>query len=217
MTHGDVVVQDIGTGMNFGLKLLWAMRWMSYHFTFDFFLRLDDDYFLCLERLLGDLDCLLSQGEHHSPIFAGHRVCNLKRNVMYVDEAYLLFSSPIIDRILATSGLKCSAFGSHTAAAWVRIGGPGNLRGNVAVVHDPRLDHWGKWWKHVRTAKGARSEYSPLGEQSIGAHHIYPNDMTKIWIEKSRRTNVTDSTDYCQSFFRYEDEGKCLSLSHAAE
>ncbi|CAN0256995.1 unnamed protein product, partial [Scytosiphon promiscuus] len=48
-THGDLVVMDIDPGMNFALKLLWSMRWMSERFTFGFFLRLDDDYFLCLE------------------------------------------------------------------------------------------------------------------------------------------------------------------------
>lgn len=217
MTHGDVVVQDIEPGMNFGLKLLSAMRWMSYHFTFDFFLRLDDDYFLCLERLLRDLDCLLSQEEQHSPIFAGYRVCHQTRNVKYVDEAYLLFSSTIIDRLLATSDLKCSSKGSHTAAAWMRIGGPGNLNGDVAVVHDNRLDQYGRWWRRVSAANDTHSEYSPICEQGMGTHRIYPEAMKKIWIEESGRIYVTDSTDYCQSLFPYENDGVCTSLSHSPE
>ena len=45
-THGDIIAQDVGGGMNFGLKLPLAMKWMSERYYFVFFLRLDDDYFL---------------------------------------------------------------------------------------------------------------------------------------------------------------------------
>lgn len=215
LTYGDVVLQDIGTGMNFGLKLLWAMRWMSSHFSFDFFLRLDDDYFLCLERLLEDLDCLLLTRKQHPPIFAGSRVCS--ERATYVDEAYLLFSSSIVDHILNTAGLKCSEFGSYTAAAWMTVGGSGNPRGDVAIVHDYRLDHLGLWWRNPRKAEFFRADYSPMCERGLGVHRTYPGGMHNIWMEVSGRRNVTQSTSDCKSLFRYEDDGQCPSLSSAIE
>lgn len=88
--HGDIIIQQIGTGMNFGVRLLEAMRWMSHHYTFDFFLRLDDDYFLCLERMLNELSCLLESGAQQVPFCAGTINCSQVRQVPYIDEAYML-------------------------------------------------------------------------------------------------------------------------------
>ncbi|CAN0472199.1 unnamed protein product, partial [Laminaria digitata] len=55
-TYGDLVVLEIERGMNFAIKLLSAMKHVSSLYKFDFFLRLDDDYFLCLDRLLDELE-----------------------------------------------------------------------------------------------------------------------------------------------------------------
>lgn len=41
--HGDVLFLDTARGMNFAVELLSAMRMMSDCYTFDFFLRLDDE------------------------------------------------------------------------------------------------------------------------------------------------------------------------------
>lgn len=213
LTYGDLVLQDIDTGMNFGLKLLSAMRWMSSHFSFDFFLRLDDDYFLCLERLLEDLDCLLLTEKQHPPIVAGFRICS--ERATYVDEAYLLFSSLIVDRVLNTSDVMCSEFGSYTAAAWMTVGGSGNPTGDVLTVHDYRLDHLGLWWRNPRKAEYFRADYSPMCERGLGVHRTYPEGMHNIWMEVSGRRNVTQSTGDCKSSFRYEDDGQCPALSSA--
>ena len=67
--YGDLVVMEISQGMNFGLKLVSAMRWMYERYSFSFFLRLDDDYFLCLKHLLDELLEGLAQvfGVHQYP------------------------------------------------------------------------------------------------------------------------------------------------------
>lgn len=217
LTYGDVVLQDIGTGMNFGLKLLSAMKWMSDHYSFDFFLRLDDDYFLCLERLLEDLGCLILPEKQSIPIFTGYRICYQDRNATYMDEAYMLFSSSIIDRILAVSDLKCSRYGSFTAAAWMRVGGPGNPGGDVAVVNDYRLDHFGYWWRNAKRMEVTRAEYSPICKRVLGIHRAYPERMRNIWMEVSSRPNKTKSIVGCKSMFRYEEDGECPPLSNSAE
>lgn len=200
LRHGDITIQDIGTGMNFGVKLLEAMRWMSHHYSFDFFLRLDDDYFLCLERMLNELSCLLKSGAQQSPFYAGSRAC--AQPMPYIDEAYILVSSVIVDRILAAPDLNCTATGSLTSAAWVTIGGPGNPQGDVAWVRDRRLDYHGLWWKENHT--------SPVCEQKMGIHCTYPDQMKEYWGEISSKASVSQSTAAgCEDLFRYEDDGKC--------
>ncbi|CAN0173226.1 unnamed protein product [Scytosiphon promiscuus] len=169
-THGDIIIQDMSAGMNFGVKLLEAMKWMSSQYSFDFFLRLDDDYFLCLEHLLNELSCLLISGAQQSPIYSGTRGCG---TVPSMDEAYILLSSVIVDRILAASDLQCHALGTTTAGAWLRIGGPGNPEGDVAWVSDRRLNWMGGSWRRFKPNNRACEHY-------IGFHHTYSDEMNEL-------------------------------------
>ena len=209
--HGDIIAQDVEGGMNFGLKLLLAMRWMSERYSFDFLLRLDDDYFLCLERLLHEIDCMSSKGNQQSPIFAGFRLCGHRGTEMaYVDEAYILFSSVVVDRVLATSNLTCSGYGTFTASAWLRVGGPGNPRGDVAWVNDHRLDHRGSLWKDPEKGGVGRDQYNSVCIRGIGIHRAYPPRMHQLWTEVTGRNNTSelDSGD-CKSLSSYKDDGLC--------
>lgn len=213
LTHGDIVVQDIARGMNFGLKLLEAMKWMSHHYSFDFFLRLDDDYFLCLDRLLNELSCLI--GTQRPPIYAGSRVC---REPPFVDEAYILLSSVVVGRILAASDLKCHGFGSLTAAAWLRLGGPGNPQGDVAMINDPRLEFHGYRWKRPKMYAERRRMTGGECEENLGIHRTYPYEMDELWEKMSGKMNVSQSTsDGCEGIFLYEDDGMCPSASRGVD
>lgn len=53
--YGDLEFMPIPKGYNFGLRLLWLMEWSAERYEFDFFLRMDDDYFVCLKRLLFEI------------------------------------------------------------------------------------------------------------------------------------------------------------------
>lgn len=53
--YGDLEFMPIPKGYNFGLRLLWLMEWSVQRYDFDFFLRMDDDYFVCLKRLLFEI------------------------------------------------------------------------------------------------------------------------------------------------------------------
>lgn len=53
--YGDLEFMPVPKGYNFGLRLLWLMEWSVGRYEFDFFLRMDDDYFVCLKRLLFEI------------------------------------------------------------------------------------------------------------------------------------------------------------------
>lgn len=53
--YGDIEFMPIPKGYNFGLRLLWLVEWSMERYDFDFYLRMDDDYFVCLNRLLFEI------------------------------------------------------------------------------------------------------------------------------------------------------------------
>ena len=54
-THGDVEFMQVPRGYNFGRRMYWLIQWVTRYYDFDYLLRVDDDYFVCLKRLLYEL------------------------------------------------------------------------------------------------------------------------------------------------------------------
>ena len=71
LSHGgDLIILNGPSGRNFAIRLLNMMAWATSNFEFDFFLRVDDDHYICLDRLLEEL--------HHRPterLYWGHVHC----------------------------------------------------------------------------------------------------------------------------------------------
>lgn len=53
--YGDLEFMSVPPGINFGRRMLWLLQWSVANYNFDFFLRIDDDYFLCLRKLLAEV------------------------------------------------------------------------------------------------------------------------------------------------------------------
>lgn len=53
--RGDLVLLDSPSGTNFSLRLLALFEWAKKNMKFDYLLRIDDDHFLCLDRLIEEL------------------------------------------------------------------------------------------------------------------------------------------------------------------
>lgn len=202
--HGDLLIMDIEPGMNFALKLLWGMRWMSEHYTFDFFLRLDDDYFLCLERLLNELDATVAAAQRPLKIYAGHRYCDLEGQIR-IDEAYLLLSAPLVDRILTTNNLWCGGHGGVTAAWWFTAGRALNKRRDVEWVHDFRLDHDGDLF-----LADASRHFPNVCATHMGVHHAYADTIPQMWKAAQGRPGPgPNDKSRAGSLLRYVDDGTC--------
>ncbi|CAN0474108.1 unnamed protein product, partial [Ectocarpus sp. 12 AP-2014] len=182
--HQDLVLMDIDSGMNFALKLMWAMRWMSHQWTFEFFLRLDDDYFLCLGRLLDELEKTFGTTQEPPKIYAGHITCG-GRGRTRIDEAYMLLSVSLVIRVLSTTDLMCGGHGGVTAGWWFTPGNPLNEAGDVTWVHDPRLDHSGRALN--------RESADDVCQRHMGLHKIYPDRMMEVWNRSQAYNDNGDS------------------------
>ncbi len=53
--RNDLIILDTPSGINFALRLLALMEWATENVAFDYLLRIDDDNFLCLDRLIEEL------------------------------------------------------------------------------------------------------------------------------------------------------------------
>jgi len=53
--YKDVELQPLLGGREFGFRFLYHIKWAMAKFDFQYLLRIDDDYFLCLKRLLFEL------------------------------------------------------------------------------------------------------------------------------------------------------------------
>ena len=55
LKYKDMHFQVSMSRMDFGGRLFYQMYWSYLMYDYDYFLHLDDDYFLCIERLLNEL------------------------------------------------------------------------------------------------------------------------------------------------------------------
>ena len=55
LLHGDMILAQSPGGINFARRYLWMLNWANVRYKFKYFLRIDDDYFVCMDRLLLEL------------------------------------------------------------------------------------------------------------------------------------------------------------------
>ena len=53
--HRDLILGESPGGINFARRYLWMLQWANERYNFEYFLRVDDDYFICMDRLLLEL------------------------------------------------------------------------------------------------------------------------------------------------------------------
>lgn len=59
--YKDIEFMSVPRGLNFGLRMLWLIDWSIDNYDFEYLLRLDDDYLVCLERLVSELETRKTQ------------------------------------------------------------------------------------------------------------------------------------------------------------
>ena len=90
------------------------LKWAASHYNFDFFLRIDDDHFLCLDRLVYELP--------HRPrnsLYWGFIHC--REDIVRVDEGWMILSGNLVQEVLSkvNTTLPCHPFGDQAVALWM--------------------------------------------------------------------------------------------------
>lgn len=173
--------------MIFGERFLYQIMWAKTKFNFQYLLRLDDDYFVCMARLVSELPARpkknLSWGRYH---------CQYE-DLVYMDESWALFSEDVIEQFLAQdlNSMLCHPFGDQTFTLWINA-----TRLNLTDFDDYRLHYWppaGKVNKFF--------SMTAVCDRLIGIHGSYPNLMPHLWKNSSDGPNnippVTLLKDTC--------------------
>ena len=169
MINDDLVYMPIKGGLNFGMRLVFMLKHYTKQFDFDFFLRVDDDYFVCLDRLINELPFRVQNG----PLVWGHLHCQKgrdKNGVVWIDEGFMILTKDFILESLGklNSSLKCHAYGDQTVSLWVQ---ESDLE--VRLFSDQRVVH------EVTSSVIDKYLKSGLCHRHIALHGTYPPSMYK--------------------------------------
>ena len=165
----------------FAERLLQTMEWAFKRNKFDFFLRIDDDHFLCLDRLLYELNFRPKQA-----LYWGFVHC--KPKIVRVDEAWLILTHDLIEEILEkrNSTLLCSPYGDQAAALWMS-----DSSKNVTYFMDNRRI------VHKSAGKDQTFFTADVCTKYLSLHGSYPRAMRQLWLATSDfRGRVPGSISY---------------------
>lgn len=160
-TYKDMELQALQGGWEFGLRFLNHIRWAMAKFDFQYLLRIDDDYFLCLKRLLEEISL-----RPKDDLVWGHFHCEV--GITWIDESFLLFSKNIIQQFLAQneSTMLCHPHADQQIGIWLQ---------DIKIkqyFHDTRLYHHppASYAPQFQNATNLCSSY-------LGLHGTYANTM----------------------------------------
>lgn len=164
--HDDLVLMDVvGGHTNFLERFDSQVKWLQERYMFDYFLRVDDDGFLCIDQLMVDLKVLPKSG-----LFWGKYFCEEGRVV--ADENFMLFSVDVI-HLLINSLFRRQGHATFAAhfGLWQHVL-------NLTIVDDrARIDAQQGYlttFMHKRTASETdKQSCTDFCSKYIWAHHVH--------------------------------------------
>ena len=167
--HGDLRFQDLKGGIQFGVRYLNHVLFSFVNYEFDYMLRMDDDYFFCMDGFLSELPVPMEPMFHW-----GWTHC--LSNIVRPEESMLLFSQDLLIYYLKQDPkrIKCHPWADQMLGAWTT-----ELNMTKIFRHDPRLHHVPIVSEEpsLRTKKNLCHIY-------MGIHGCYAQDMLLLWENK---------------------------------
>ncbi|XP_068675382.1 uncharacterized protein [Montipora foliosa] len=195
--YKDIEFQPVVGGRSFGLRYLYQMMWAAVKYNFTYFLRLDDDYFVCLERLKYELrhrpTKMLSWGWFH---------CQF-RDLIYVDEAWTLFTHDVIVRFLSQDPQRILCYPHADQQIPIWINSVFNKGDNLISFDDRRLHHP----KNPNKVK-IFEKLTNTCDSFMGIHGSSPELMQRFWKysnDKAKEiTLLTEISQTCNKPFVFD-------------
>ena len=185
--YGDIHFQKVRGGITFGIRLLYHMVFAVSNYDFDYFLRVDDDYFMCFQNFLSEIPLPPLKRFHWGWV---HRT---QENMIRPEESMLMLSRDLVETFLLQDANKmlCHPWGDQMIGVWSNTM-------NISRVwrHDNRL------WHHPPARDVIRLlEMKNICRRFIGLHGAYPEHMKLFWRNrgkyKKRSENLLTYSKLC--------------------
>lgn len=145
------------------------MVWVLTNYHFDYFVRVDDDYFFCLERFLWEIPLPMVRGFHW-----GFVHCILE--IVRPEESMILMSRDLMEHFILQDpfSMRCHPWADQMIGVWVT-----DLGDNYIFRHDDRLHH-----APIVDQMPKLRDVDEKCAKYIGIHGTYPADMRLFWKQK---------------------------------
>ncbi|XP_057305175.1 uncharacterized protein LOC130642114 [Hydractinia symbiolongicarpus] len=182
--HKDLFVQPLLSGVRFGERFLYHLRWALLAYDFEYFMRLDDDQFVCFDVLMYDL-------QHKVPktnmIWSW---IHCQENVVRPEESFIVISKDVVHKFLSQpkDTLLCHPFADQQIALWIQ-----ELQIKNIYYHDIRIHH-----DPPAASLPFLFKKENVCDEYIALHGSYPELMKIFW--KNRGGSVQTSysfKNYC--------------------
>ena len=188
--YKDIKLQPLEGGRGqFGFRFLNQIKWAAAKFNFQYLLRIDDDYFLCLKRLLSELPLRPKQN-----LVWGFFHC--EAGITWMDEAFMIFSEDIIQTFLAQNEgpMLCHPHADQQIMLWLS-----NIL-QKTYFHDTRLHH-----APPASVVARFSNISNVCDSYLGAHGAYVKTMYYLGLRANDSakefSTIPDFARFCTTKF----------------
>ena len=186
-TYNDMEFQNLGGGVEFGKRFMYHMVWAMQNYDFDYFLRMDDDYYFCLQTFLYELP-MPRRSRYHW----GYVHC--QESIVRPEESIILLSRDLVEKFLSQDPgtILCHPWADQMIGIWVQALDLKNL-----YNHDTRLHHH----PPVSQIGHFKTNLEGVCRQYIGLHGSYPADMRRLWdltgVQMDLRVTLEEFTVVC--------------------
>lgn len=187
--HGDLILAESPGGINFARRYLWIAQWANERYNFEYFLRVDDDYFICMDRLLLELPVRPKE-----KLYWGHVHCQPEGGIR-VDEGFVIVTNDLVQEFLREEkhSLMCHPYGDQAMAMWIN-----NISG-VTYFGDTRVHHG------VSANDNFLQYYSDICYNFLALHGSYPVEIERFWLTEQ---SMPRTKDYAIPGISYPCEGQ---------
>ena len=185
----DLFFQNLQGGAEFGKRFLYHLVFALTNYNFNYFIRMDDDYMLCIDRLINEIPMPPRKFYHW-----GYVHC--QQDIVRPEESIILFSRDLIELFLGQNprDMLCHKFADQMIALWRKL-----VPVKKLYRHDLRLHH-APPASHIKELFNEDN----LCSKFIGLHGTYEEQMRKFWKQRGpsdypKNATLDDFSSHCKA------------------
>ncbi|EDO44360.1 predicted protein [Nematostella vectensis] len=165
--YGDLEFLPTSNGYWYGHRYLWMLFWAFEHYDFDFFLKTDDDYFVCLNNLANDLQ----YRKNEKYLYWDWLGCDL--SMVAMDSGLLILGKDLTSEFVKRNDTLILSSHGRADDCYVHNELEDDKYDVTYFADNSRLVHYRSDLKDKLNGK--------LRSNLIGIHQAYPKYMREYW------------------------------------